>query len=93
MKVISIIGKKLTVDLSKKEEIILFQHGLQLMVDKLKGKGKFKVLPYDKSEKILKKTKRVEFDDKDYKKCIEIAIFDAIETYVDKCESKNKVKK
>ena len=81
---VKIKGNKLTVDMNEQEEDIFFRHGLQLMVDQCKGKGKFKVVPYDKE---IKANKTIDFKDEDIEECVKMAILDAIETYIERCKS------
>lgn len=81
-------GNKLTVDMTEQEEDVFFRHGLQLMVDQCKGKGKFKVVPYDKE---IKANKTIDFKDEDVEECVKMAILDAIETYIEKCKSQDSI--
>jgi len=78
----------ITVDMNKKEENIFFIHGLQLMIDKNKGKKKFKVVPYDGS---IKTKNKINLSDKESEECIKIAILDIIKKYIKnfcKCSKK-----
>ena len=91
MKVISVKGNMITLDLSDTEYNSLFRAGLQILLDKWFGK-KVMVLPAD-SIKMTKKTKTMEFDDEISNLCVETAVNEALREHIDRVEKENKVKK
>ena len=82
MKVISIKGNELTINLSDEEYNSLFRIGLQLLLDEWFGK-KVVVLPVDKVKK-TKKAKTFEVSDEISRLCIETAVCQALREYIDK---------
>lgn len=86
MKIISIKGNNLTVDLSEEEYNILLRYGLQKWIDKNHGKNKVKVLPPCKT--MDKKVKQYEMGEGFSKECVTIAVTEAIKDYIKK-EKKN----
>ena len=93
MKIISVKGKNVTLELSDDEHNILFRAGLQLLIDKLYGK-KIVVLPVG-GIKLDKDVKKVEVDDGFCLLCIQEAFNQGLREYLKReyPEASKKVKK
>ena len=92
MKVISLIGNELTVDLDEKERGIFFRQGLQEWVNN-ELNGKFKVLPvYDEDEAKEIKNK-YEIGDELFEEFIKDGIIFAIKEGIKRSDNKKDLKR
>ena len=86
MKVISIKGNKVTLDLSTEEYDILLINGLQKWIDKEFGENKVKVIPVDKEYKANKKAEKYEMGDDFANECITISVNEALKEMIKRKE-------
>ena len=90
MKVISLKGNKLTIDLTEDEHDILLRDGLQRWINKEFGENKLKVFPYDETTASNKNNKSFEISDEFSEELISISFVEALKEQIKREEKQKK---